>query len=31
LSFAALAVYEVIKHFAIEAVKEGRWQGTPLC
>lgn len=31
LSFAALAVYDVIKHFAIEAVKEGRWQGTLLC
>jgi len=31
LSFAAQAVYDVVKRFAIEAVKEGRWQGTPLC
>jgi LysR family nitrogen assimilation transcriptional regulator len=31
LSFAARAVYAVVKRFAIEAVKEGRWQGTPLC
>jgi LysR family nitrogen assimilation transcriptional regulator len=31
LSFAARAVYAVIKRFAIEAVKEGRWQGVPLC
>lgn len=31
LSFAARAVYDVVKHYAIEAVHEGRWQGTPLC
>jgi LysR family transcriptional regulator, nitrogen assimilation regulatory protein len=30
LSFAAEAVYGVVKRFAIEAVKAGRWQGTPL-
>jgi DNA-binding transcriptional LysR family regulator len=31
LSFAAQAVYELVKRFAIAAVKEKRWQGTPLC
>ena len=31
LSVAARAVYDVIKGLAIEAVKDGRWQGTPLC
>jgi LysR family nitrogen assimilation transcriptional regulator len=31
LSFAAQAVYDVVKRFAIEAVREGRWQGIPLC
>ena len=31
LNFAAQAVYDVVKHFAIEAVREGRWQGTLLC
>jgi LysR family nitrogen assimilation transcriptional regulator len=31
LSFAAQAVYDVVKHFAVAAVKEGRWQGTLLC
>lgn len=31
LSFAAQAVYDVVKRFAVEAVKEGRWQGTLLC
>ena len=30
LSFAAQAVYGVVKRLAIEAVKEGRWQGKPL-
>ncbi len=30
LSFAAQAVYDVVKRFAIKAVTEGRWQGTPL-
>ena len=31
LSLAAQAVYDVLKRCVIEAVKEGRWQGTPLC
>jgi LysR family nitrogen assimilation transcriptional regulator len=31
LSFAAQAVYDLVKRFAIAAVKDGRWQGTPLC
>lgn len=31
LSFAAQAVYDLIKRFSIEAVREGRWQGTLLC
>lgn len=31
LSFAGEAVYDVVKRFAIQAIKEGRWQGTPLC
>jgi hypothetical protein len=31
LSFAAEAVYDIAKRLAIAAVKEGRWQGTPLC
>jgi LysR family nitrogen assimilation transcriptional regulator len=31
LSFAAEAIYAVFKRFAIEAVKDGRWQGTSLC
>lgn len=31
LSFAARAVYGVVKRLAVEAVSEGRWQGTPLC
>ena len=30
LSFAAQAVYGVVKRLALEAVKEGRWQGKPL-
>jgi hypothetical protein len=31
LSFAAQAVYDVLKRFMIEAVKRGHWQGTLLC
>jgi LysR family transcriptional regulator, nitrogen assimilation regulatory protein len=31
LSLAARAVYDIVKRLAIEAVKDGRWQGTPLC
>lgn len=31
LSCAAKAVYDVFKGCAMEAVKEGRWQGVPLC
>jgi LysR family nitrogen assimilation transcriptional regulator len=31
LSFAAQAVYDIVKQLAIQAIKEGRWQGTPLC
>jgi LysR family transcriptional regulator, nitrogen assimilation regulatory protein len=31
LSLAAQAVYDLVKRFAIAAVKDGRWQGTPLC
>ena len=31
LSFAARAVYDIVKRFSFKAVKEGRWQGTPLC
>lgn len=27
LSFAALAVYDIMRHFAIDAVREGRWRG----
>ncbi len=30
LSFAAEAVYEVVKRLAIETVKDGRWQGKPI-
>jgi LysR family nitrogen assimilation transcriptional regulator len=30
LSFAAEAVYDVVKRFATEAVKSGRWEGAPL-
>lgn len=30
LSFAAQAVYDVLRRFVIEAVKKGRWQGTLL-
>jgi hypothetical protein len=28
---AAQAVYDLVKGRALEAVKDGRWQGTPLC
>jgi len=31
LSFAAHAVYDVVKSCAIEAVKQGHWNGAPLC
>ena len=31
LSFAAKAVYDVVKRHALAAVEAGRWQGTPLC
>jgi LysR family nitrogen assimilation transcriptional regulator len=31
LSFAGQTVYDVVRRFAMEAVKDGRWQGTPLC
>jgi LysR family nitrogen assimilation transcriptional regulator len=31
LSFAAHAVYDVVKHCAVDTVKQGRWRGVPLC
>ena len=31
LTIAAQAVYDVIERFAIEAVRDGRWQRRPLC
>jgi LysR family nitrogen assimilation transcriptional regulator len=31
LSFAAQAVYDLVKRCAMEAVRDGRWQGKPLC
>jgi LysR family nitrogen assimilation transcriptional regulator len=31
LSVAAEAVYGVVRRFAMEAVRDGHWQGTPLC
>ena len=31
LSVSAQAVYDVVKRAAVQAVKDGRWQGKPLC